>query len=120
MILNNPSITQLDDISVGILMQGRISEWTSDIIKEYENNFPEGNLDRASKGSIENHDLYESKYNLHQQKNSAFEKLLKLIISKYASIRFLLNKLISLLAPHSTSSVHSVSERTVIHGFLKK
>jgi hypothetical protein len=44
LILNNPSITQLDDISVGILMQGRISEWTSDIIKEYENNFPNAQI----------------------------------------------------------------------------
>lgn len=47
--------------------------------KEYEQKFPEGNLDRKSKGELENYDLFESKYNLHTHKNPAFGKLLDFI-----------------------------------------
>ena len=47
--------------------------------KEYENKYPEGNPHRKAKGEYENYNLYESSYSVHQEKNSAFNKLLKFI-----------------------------------------
>ena len=80
--MSNNKIHNMWAIPIGEFYNPEHKEIKNDLInffKEYENSFPEGNLDRASKGSIENHNLYESKYNLHQQKNPAFEKLLRFV-----------------------------------------
>ena len=64
--MSNNKIHNMWSIPIGEFYNPEHNEIKNDLInffKEYENNFPEGNLDRASKGSIENYDLYESKYN---------------------------------------------------------
>ena len=73
-----------------------------DLIKffsEYEKKFPEGN-DEANKKEAalgratgaENYNLYESKYNLHNEKNEAFEKVLKFISKGFLTMSNNANK----------------------------
>ena len=73
-----------------------------DLIKffsEYEKKFPEGN-DEANKKEAalgratgaENYNLYESKYNLHNEKNEAFKKVLKFISKGFLTMSNNANK----------------------------
>lgn len=87
--MTNNKIHNMWPIQIGEFYNPEHDEIKDELVnffKDYENKFPEGNLDRSSKGSYENHDLYESKYNLHEQQNSTFSKLLKFISQAFVTM----------------------------------
>jgi len=87
--MSNNKIHNMWPVQIGEFYNPEHNEIKKELInffKEYENKYPKGNLYRKSKGEYENYNLYESKYSVHEEKNSTFEKLLKFISQAFIAM----------------------------------
>ena len=78
---NDNKIHTMWPIYIGEFINTEHQEIKNDLIKffkEYEKKNPSSRINKTGE-PVENYNLYESQYNLHQEKNPAFEKLLKFI-----------------------------------------
>ena len=78
---NENKIHTMWPIYIGEFFNPEHEEIKDDLIeffKEYEKKNPKSRINKTG-DPVENYNLYESQYNLHQEKNPAFEKLLNFI-----------------------------------------